>query len=435
MKATVSINGREMGHLDELVANPTPELKEAFAHLVGVQVATPEPQPSELSTADIAELLRYEAVIKRGLESFLDVGRALMAIRDAKLYRGTHSTFEEYVGERWGISRSYAHRTISAAQVVENLLPIGNILPANEAQARPLARLEPDQQVEAWTDAVEDSGGKPTQAHVEKAVAKFTEPKPVAPPREVKRIRAETRKPEPTPARAVYVEPAPDDEVIAMLVRGEWGSDAFKQTLLEATVDQLAAAMRRIKPDADKWRYVKIGNRRELLLSAQAVNAMAVEPTPEPDAPTMPANLAASGYSLCHTKNGDTGTWGWKWQRDGEPGSGRFGKGGARDFGPFVATPEEAIGAARHHADEQATIAAVAAEQAEEDAERAARDATRAPSERAVVVEVAADSVTVAMPRHIAAALMQAAAAFKLGDMRLVDQAFLEGALQDALQG
>jgi hypothetical protein len=36
--------------------------------------------------------------------------------------------------------RSYAHRTIDAARVVDNLLPIGNKdqLPANEAQAREL---------------------------------------------------------------------------------------------------------------------------------------------------------------------------------------------------------------------------------------------------------------------------------------------------------
>ncbi|MCA9993718.1 MAG: hypothetical protein KDE29_22205 [Anaerolineales bacterium] len=47
------------------------------------------------------------------------------------------------------MSRFYAHRMIAAAEVADNLLPIGNI-PATESQARPLTALEPEQQREAW---------------------------------------------------------------------------------------------------------------------------------------------------------------------------------------------------------------------------------------------------------------------------------------------
>lgn len=99
------------------------------------------PPTTELTVADRAELGRYERVIERGLMSFMEVGTALIAIRDGKLYRGTHGTFEDYCQQRWGISRSYAHRTIGAVEVVNNLLPIGNILPATESQARPLTAL------------------------------------------------------------------------------------------------------------------------------------------------------------------------------------------------------------------------------------------------------------------------------------------------------
>jgi len=66
------------------------------------------------------------------------------------------------------MSRFYAHRVIDSAEVVINLLPIGNIQqPANEAQARPLAGLEPEQQREVWKQAVETAPeGKITACHV-----------------------------------------------------------------------------------------------------------------------------------------------------------------------------------------------------------------------------------------------------------------------------
>lgn len=129
---------------------------------------------AELSVAERAELTRYEKVIERNLTGFLEAGRALLAIRDGKLYRSTHGTFEDYCSERWDISRSYGYRMIGAAEVIENLSPIGDILPANESQVRPLASLEPEQQREVWTKAIESAdGGKVTAAHVEKAKAEF----------------------------------------------------------------------------------------------------------------------------------------------------------------------------------------------------------------------------------------------------------------------
>ena len=42
---------------------------------------------------------------------------------------------------------------MDAAKVVGHLSPMGDILPASERQARPLTRLEPAQQHEAWQEA------------------------------------------------------------------------------------------------------------------------------------------------------------------------------------------------------------------------------------------------------------------------------------------
>ena len=64
------------------------------------------------------------------------------------------ATFEEYCKERWGMNRAHAYRLIDAAEVVNNLSPIGDI-PANESQARPLTALRdnPELQRAAWERA------------------------------------------------------------------------------------------------------------------------------------------------------------------------------------------------------------------------------------------------------------------------------------------
>ena len=56
------------------------------------------------------ELERCEVVIKQGLDTFVEVGQALLTIRDKRLYRASFRTFEEYCGERWGMSKPYSHQ-------------------------------------------------------------------------------------------------------------------------------------------------------------------------------------------------------------------------------------------------------------------------------------------------------------------------------------
>jgi hypothetical protein len=107
----------------------------------------------KLDASELSVLDKHESVIERGLKTFADVGSALLAIRDGRLYREQHTTFEAYCRERWGFSRSRAHRLIDAAQVCETL-PMGN-KPQSERQARPLSRLPAADQPEAWKAANE----------------------------------------------------------------------------------------------------------------------------------------------------------------------------------------------------------------------------------------------------------------------------------------
>lgn len=135
-----------------------------------------------LSAQEEQELKRCEKVIKRGWDTFVDVGKALATIQRDRLYRGEkYQTFEAYCRERWQYGKSHAHRLIGAAQVVEHLSPIGDTmsLPLNEAQVRPLIGLDPEDQRKAWQAAVEQAAGKSVTARlVRKAAEAFIPSKP-----------------------------------------------------------------------------------------------------------------------------------------------------------------------------------------------------------------------------------------------------------------
>lgn len=127
-----------------------------------------------LSIQDSARFVELEVKIKAGLANFIEVGEALMEIRDSKFYRIEHGTFEEYCREKWGFTKTQANRLISASAVNGNLTPMG-VKPANERQTRPLSKVAPEKQSLVWQDAVGIAGGKqPTAAQVEQAVDNHT---------------------------------------------------------------------------------------------------------------------------------------------------------------------------------------------------------------------------------------------------------------------
>lgn len=144
-----------------------------------------------MTEMEISELNQHEAVIERGLQTFVEVGNALLAIRDGRLYRADFGTFEEYCAVRWGFTQRHSNRLIAAAEVVnnvggrignnhENPVPIGPI-PENEAQARPLTKIEPEKQPEVWQQIVDTApNGKVTGRHAQTVVDEYTQPKPPA---------------------------------------------------------------------------------------------------------------------------------------------------------------------------------------------------------------------------------------------------------------
>lgn len=242
-------------------------------------------------------------------------------------------------------------------------------------------------------------------------------------------------------AKAVYVEPeekpeSHPDPVVAVLVSENPHSDEFTAAFEAATLEQLMAAQEWLRDAYGPWgkggyiestRWNKIGHRRGDLEFPPSPDA-----TPDPEEaaaiaeveaereqeeaerlalsgdidPQMPQELEQAGYSFWRTRDADKDIWGWKWQLDLPGSGGGFGADGDRHFGPFVATPQEAIEGARGDFEQRLRP----------------RPTPEPPA-----------MVTLDIRRELAEKLRQAAGAFKIEGMLLVDQGALEEALVVAL--
>jgi hypothetical protein len=161
---------------------PDPVMDEALSAIADILPAIAGPTDA-LSPAETDALARCERIIAEGIQTFVEVGRALLVIRDGQLYRQTHATFEAYCRERWDLSRTYAYQLIGASEVVDEVAAVSDVVPANEAQARPLASLPPEQRLEVWQAAVDTAPeGKITATHVKRTVARVKAKDQVIPP-------------------------------------------------------------------------------------------------------------------------------------------------------------------------------------------------------------------------------------------------------------
>lgn len=135
-----------------------------------------------LTANESALLASYEKTIENGVRSFVEVGEALLNIRDSRLYRETHKTFEAYCADRWSLTVRNAYQLIEAAGVYDDVNQ-GTQKPANEKQARPLTSVPKESRAEVWQYALDtaptDDEGNPkvTGSHVEKAVKEWKEEK------------------------------------------------------------------------------------------------------------------------------------------------------------------------------------------------------------------------------------------------------------------
>lgn len=140
--------------------------------------------PTDSITAPEADLLAFcERKIAAGFSTFCEVGDALLKIRDARLYRASHASFEAYCREKLGMTRRRADQLIEASAVVIGLASENNCSQlVTESQARELAKVPEQARAEVLKEAAQSG---PVTAKAIKAAAekRKVEPDGDEPPR------------------------------------------------------------------------------------------------------------------------------------------------------------------------------------------------------------------------------------------------------------
>lgn len=141
------------------------------------------------------ERLHLERKVER---AFYEAGLALRTLKERRLWRSTHLNFREYCQDRFGFGKSAVYYLMKSVEIVDNLQKIplivekssnseqlnstNNPLPTSETQCRPLAKLKPEQQRQAWNKAVEIASGVPSAKIVRQVVSEIEghkAPKPI----------------------------------------------------------------------------------------------------------------------------------------------------------------------------------------------------------------------------------------------------------------
>ena len=156
---------------DELTNNTGHPLSERdLEELINSTPVVEVVKPEELTASELKDRKRLERKVER---SFYEAGTALKELRDRRLYRDTHFTFEEYCQDRFGHTRQKSNFLIAGADVYHHLTTIRcQILPSAEYQVRPLTSLPKEQQKLAWEEAVSEAGGKVPPHRIVKGVVK-----------------------------------------------------------------------------------------------------------------------------------------------------------------------------------------------------------------------------------------------------------------------
>lgn len=188
-----------------------------------------KPETEAISIAESKRLIQLEKVIKTGEQTFIEVGNALLEIRDSKLYRADFSSFDEYCLEKWGWGRKRGYELIIAAKTLDSLPEKCHQLVTNANQATALSKVSAPKRP-AVLQKIQDAGKPVTAQNI--AVAAAPEKKPTA-PRVRKPVVHEVEVKLDEIGRAI------PDAMLAIFERGH-------------EVEQLIALIRRVKTELTK---------------------------------------------------------------------------------------------------------------------------------------------------------------------------------------
>lgn len=114
-------------------------------------------------------VIKVRSGIGGALARLVEAADCLRDLRDGRLYRNTHATFEEFCRDEFALTRWTINLRVQAAEVYRNLVDAKNgvfgnselpFLPENESQVRYMVTLPEEQQPEVWARCIVEAGGK-----------------------------------------------------------------------------------------------------------------------------------------------------------------------------------------------------------------------------------------------------------------------------------
>jgi hypothetical protein len=130
------------------------------------------PTASSLKKSELSKLTQLEDVLATAQRWQVEAAKALVEIRDKKLYRAEYSSFEKYAQGRWSYEKTYLYFLCQWGETVENLSTIVETIPTRGSHARPLYGLSPKDQRRAWKSVLKETD-EPTARDVEKVAKEY----------------------------------------------------------------------------------------------------------------------------------------------------------------------------------------------------------------------------------------------------------------------
>lgn len=151
-----------------------PSFWETFKGMAKSPAPTPA-RPVTLTETERFTLARLESAVEAGVsavEAVLDAGRSLAEIKSRQLYRDTAATWEEYVRQRFNLSRRRADQLVGFATVKAALEETGTAVPElSERAIRPLVGMDAGTVAEVVAEAAGTAEGV-TAGTIRKAAAR-----------------------------------------------------------------------------------------------------------------------------------------------------------------------------------------------------------------------------------------------------------------------
>jgi hypothetical protein len=144
-----------------------------MSNVLAKLVVLPEDQQIQLMTLEF----NIEQALHKGWTAFVEIGEALIEIKEKKLYVANGMRFEDYCAAKWGIRHSHTNNLMAAAQFLKSLAAVPNVpKPERESIVRPLLKLTTENAQRAWTRAVELAKGNEITARLVRNVVRAQNP-------------------------------------------------------------------------------------------------------------------------------------------------------------------------------------------------------------------------------------------------------------------